>query len=125
MASVRSYWPMQETRRVVKLLSATSTTNFQTGNDQRYPFYFFLDIGYRIGYSPMWVSLYPQRQATAAFLLPGRSFSLLNPLECALPRSVGFCTILVQISPLEYALTKKGEGGGVLFNCRLSTSQLI
>ena len=46
-----------------------------------------------------------KRQATAAFLLPGRSLSLLNPLECALPRRRGFCTILGQISPLDSALT--------------------
>src|SRR5258707_15351543 len=69
------------------------------------PFHFFLDIRYRFTYSPFCVSLRSSGRRSAAFFLPGRSFSLLNPLECALPRSIGFCTILVQISPLESTLT--------------------
>src|SRR5579859_3540068 len=65
-----------------------------------------------------------KRQATAAFLLPARSFSLLSPLECAVPSTPDSCTILVQITPLDsaltdarlvtplkYALTEKGGGG--------------
>src|SRR6266436_1417805 len=65
-----------------------------------------------------------KRQATAAFLLPARLFSLLSPLECAVPRHRRFCTILDQISPLdsaltgsaplsplEYAVTETGGGG--------------
>ena len=65
-----------------------------------------------------------KRQATAAFLLPDGSLSVLNPLEYAVPRHLRFCTILVQISPLdsaltdgppvtplEYAVTETGGGG--------------
>src|SRR5260370_26031232 len=45
----------------------------------------------------------------------------LTPLDSALPRNLAFCTILVQISPLESALTDtslvtrtyKNTGGGV------------
>src|SRR6266436_5109007 len=75
------------------------------------PFHFFLDIRYRLIYSPFRISLRPSGRQPAAFFLPARAVSQLSPLECALPRSLGFCTILVQISPLDSALTKTGGGG--------------
>src|SRR6266404_1903823 len=34
----------------------------------------------------------------------------LTPLDSALPRNLAFCTILVQINPLQSALTERGEG---------------
>src|SRR6267378_1606125 len=89
------------------------------------PFHFFLDIRYRFSYSPFCVSLCPSGSQPAAFFLSGRLSPRISPLECAVPRSIGFCTILVQISPLEStltdwplvsplecAVTKKGGGGG-------------
>src|SRR6266851_6718184 len=47
----------------------------------------------------------PKRQPTCRFFIVRRLSPRLSPLECALPRSIGFCTILVQISPLESTLT--------------------
>src|ERR1700676_4588794 len=39
------------------------------------------------------------------FCCPGSLFPRLSPLECAVPRPTEFCTILVQITPLDSALT--------------------
>src|SRR5712664_626978 len=65
-----------------------------------------------------------KRQSTCRFFIVRRLSPRLSPLECALPRSVGFCTVSVQISllesaltharpvsPLECAVTKKGGRG--------------
>src|SRR6266851_4301199 len=69
------------------------------------PFHFFLDIRYRFSYSPFCVILCPSGSQPAAFFLSGRLSPRISPLECAVPRNDEFCTILVQISPLDSALT--------------------
>src|SRR5579864_5031474 len=46
-----------------------------------------------------------ERQATAAFLFSAVPSCRLSPLECTVTRPSKCCTILVQITPLDSALT--------------------
>src|SRR4029077_9952486 len=70
------------------------------------PFHFCLDRSYRIRHNPTCVNSRSSGRQLP-FFLPALLFSLLSPLECAVPRHGPFCTILVQISPLDSALTDR------------------